>query len=61
MEVEFLIGRDGRVVYAWVMRGIEGLELAAVQTVAQWRFEPARRAGQPVPTIARAPVTFRIY
>jgi TonB family protein len=61
VEVELLIGRDGRVVYAWVMRGIEGLELAALHTVAQWTFEPARRGGQPVPTVARAPVTFRIY
>jgi len=61
VEVEFLIGRDGRVVYAYVLKSIPALDVAALQTVAQWAFSPARRGGEPVATIARAPVTFRIY
>jgi TonB family protein len=61
VEVEFLIARDGRVVYAYVVKGLEGLDGAALRTVSQWTFEPARHAGQPVPTVARSPVTFRIY
>jgi TonB family protein len=61
VEVEFLIGRDGRVIFAYVLKGIEDVDRAALRTVVQWTFEAARRTDQPVPTIARAPVTFRIY
>jgi outer membrane biosynthesis protein TonB len=37
------------------------LDAAALQTVYQWLFEPARKHGVPVATIAHAPVAFRIY
>jgi protein TonB len=61
VEVEILIGRTGRVVYAWVIKPVDGLNEAAVRTVLQWSFEPARRNGEPVTTVALVPVTFRIY
>jgi protein TonB len=61
VEVEILIGRTGRVVYAWVIKPVDGLNEAAVRTVLQWSFEPARRDGEPVTTVALVPVTFRIY
>jgi outer membrane biosynthesis protein TonB len=37
------------------------LDAAALQTVYQWIFHPAVKHGRPVPTIAHAPVAFRIY
>jgi TonB family protein len=59
--LEILISSSGGVVHAEVRRSIPGLDEAAVDCVKQWSFEPAFRAGKPVPTMAAAPVTFRIY
>jgi protein TonB len=61
VEVEFLIDSSGRVVSARVIRSIPLLDAAALATVRQWVFAPAVKKGRPVATIARAPVTFRIY
>lgn len=59
--LEILIGVDGRVGRTKVLRSIPQLDAAAVQTVRQWVFSPAIKGGRPVPTIANAPVSFRIY
>jgi protein TonB len=59
--VEFLIDSSGRVVRARVIQSVPLLDAAALQTVYQWMFQPAAKHGRPVPTIARAPVHFRIY
>jgi protein TonB len=59
--VEILIDSYGRVVRARVMQSVPLLDAAAIQTVQQWLFQPAVKHGRPVPTIAQAPVTFRIY
>lgn len=59
--VEIVIDITGRVVYARVVQSIPLLDAAAVQTVYQWRFQPAVKHGRPVPTKATAPVTFRIF
>jgi protein TonB len=59
--VEILIDSTGRVVRARVIQSVPMLDAAALQTVYQWIFEPAVKRGRPVPTIAHAPVAFRIY
>ena len=59
--VEILIDSTGRVVRARVIQSVPLLDAAALQTVYQWIFEPAVKHGRPVPTIAHAPVAFRIY
>ena len=59
--LEIVIGVDGKVGRARVLRSIPQLDAAAVQTVRQWVFSPAIKGGRPVPTIANAPVSFRIY
>jgi len=59
--VEILIDSTGRVVRARVIQSVPMLDAAALQTVYQWVFEPAVKHGRPVPTIAHAPVAFRIY
>lgn len=57
--VEATIDREGRVsgVRALTERGF-GLEEAAMAAVAIWRFEPARRRGEPVPVLYRLTVRF---
>jgi TonB family protein len=62
VELEILIGATGDVEAACVIRGKPGLDAAAVNCVRQWKFTPAAlEDGKPVPTVARAPVTFRIF
>jgi TonB family protein len=59
--VEILIDSQGRVARARVLQSVPLLDAAALETVSQWVFEPAVKHGLPVPTIAHAPVAFRIY
>jgi TonB family protein len=59
--VDLLIGEDGEVAHAEVRRSIPGLDAAALECVRNWTFEPMRFAGAPRVTVARAPVTFRIF
>ena len=59
--VEILIDIQGRVVRARVIQSVPLLDAAAVQTVYQWVFSPAVKQGRPVPTLAHAPIAFRIY
>lgn len=61
VTLEIIIGVDGRVGKARVLRSIPQLDAAAIQTVRQWVFSPAIKAGRPVATVANAPVTFRIF
>ena len=59
--VQILIDQHGRVAEARVVRSIPMLDEAALIAVRTWVFIPAFRGGQPVASIAMAPVTFRIY
>jgi TonB family protein len=59
--VEILIDSTGRVVRARVIQSVPLLDAAALQTVWQWAFSPAIKRGRPVPTLAHAPISFRIY
>ena len=61
VELEILIDQHGRVVRARVLKSIPLLDKAAIETVQQWVFQPAVKAGRPVATVAMAPVTFRIF
>ena len=58
--VEILISASGEVVHAEIRRSIPALDAAALDCVKQWLFNPARLHGRPVPTLAQAPVGFRI-
>jgi len=61
VTLESVIGVDGKVGRARVLRSIPQLDAAAIQTVRQWVCSPAIKGGRPVATIAQAPVSFRIY
>lgn len=71
VHVEFVVDEAGRVREAyvikpkeppkkWLQHAADDLYEAALRCVREWTFEPARRNGEPVATIARAPVSFRI-
>jgi protein TonB len=56
--VEVIIGVDGRVTSAKVLRSIPMLDEAALEAVRQWRYEPTELNGVPVPVIITVPVKF---
>lgn len=58
--IEFLVDETGSVRNPTVKESVPGLDAAALDCVRQWRFNPARKGGAPVATLAQAPVTFRI-
>lgn len=58
--LEALIGRDGAVEQAQVLRSIPMLDQAAVDAVMQWRFRPTLLNGVPVPVIMTVTVNFTL-
>lgn len=57
-----IVGPDGRPRDIRVSRPLGmGLDEKAVEAVRQWRFEPARKDGQPVPVQVSIEVNFRLY
>jgi periplasmic protein TonB len=59
--LEIVIDETGRVSRARVLASVPLLDEAALATVRTWLFLPAVHQGRPVATLARAPVSFRIY
>jgi TonB family protein len=58
--VEAVIGTDGRVVEAKVLRPVALLDQAALDAVYQWEFTPTLLEGVPVPVIMTVTVNFRL-
>jgi protein TonB len=56
--LEIVIGEDGAVSNARVLRSIPPLDQAAIDAVRQWRFEPTLLNGVPTPVIMTATVNF---
>ncbi len=57
-----VVGPDGRVHDIRIQRTLGmGLDDKAVEAVRTWRFEPARKDGQPVPVQINVEVNFRLY
>jgi TonB family protein len=46
--LDIVIGEDGSVIEAGVMRSIPALDSAAIDAVRQWQFEPTLLNGEPV-------------
>jgi len=60
VSVRALVGADGGVQEAHVLKGVFGLDLAAVEAVKQWRFKPAMRGSTPVAAWVVVPVKFEL-
>jgi periplasmic protein TonB len=59
--LEIVVRRDGTVGDIRLTQGLPfGLNDCAIQAVRQWRFEPARRLGQPVDVMVEVAVEFRL-
>jgi TonB family protein len=57
-----IVGPDGRTHEIRVARTLGmGLDEKAVEAVRVWRFEPARKNGNPVPVQVTVEVNFRLY
>lgn len=57
--LEIIIGTDGTVQQAKVLRSISLLDEAAIAAVKQWAYEPTLLDGMPVPVIMTVTVNFR--
>jgi len=60
VEIQALIGKDGLVHDAYVVKAVKGLDDAALACVWDWRFKPAKADGEPVAVWVRIPVKFRL-
>ncbi|HEX5216738.1 MAG TPA: TonB family protein [Vicinamibacterales bacterium] len=58
--IEAIIGVDGRVSGAKVLRGVPTLDEAAIDTVTQWVYEPTLLNGVPVPVVMTVTVNFTL-
>jgi TonB family protein len=58
--VEVLIGPDGKVADAKILRSIPLLDQAALDAVRQWQFTPTLLNGTPVPVIMTCTVNFTL-
>ena len=60
--LSLIVGADGAPRDVRVVRAIgRGLDAKAVEAVQQWKFEPAKKDGQPVAVAINVEVTFRLY
>ncbi len=57
---EIVVGEDGRVSDARILRSIALLDDAALDAVKQWRYTPTMLNGQPVPVIITVTVNFKL-
>jgi protein TonB len=57
--VQALVGTDGHVKDAKVVKSIPGLDAAAEAAVRQWVFKPAMARGRPVAVWVAVPVRFQ--
>jgi TonB family protein len=58
--LEVVIGADGRVADAKILRSIPLLDQAALDAVRQWEFTPTMLNGGPVPIVMTVTVNFRL-
>jgi protein TonB len=62
VRVRVLVGPDGRVIQALVVKtsGEDALDAAALKAVVTWRFEPAQLDGEAVRAWASVPIAFKL-
>lgn len=60
VELDIVIGEDGRVIQILVVRSIPELDEAAIDAVSQWRFEPTLLNGEPVEVAMKVTINFTL-
>ncbi len=60
VQLQALVGKDGKVKDVKVMKGVEMLNDAAVKAVRQWVFKPALSNNKPVAVWVAVPVRFSL-
>lgn len=62
VRLRVLVGEDGRPQEVTVAKssGDAGLDQSAIDAAREWRFEPARRNGEPVRAWAMVPIEFKL-
>lgn len=58
--IEVLVGCDGEVARASVLRGVPMLDGAALEAVRQWQYVPTLLNGRPVPVLMTVSVSFSL-
>ena len=58
--LEIVIGENGSVIEARVLRSIPDLDQAAIDAVSQWQFEPTLLNGEPVELEMNVTVNFTL-
>lgn len=58
--LETIIGTDGSVQEAKILRGVPQLDKAALDAVIQWRYTPTLLNGEPVEVVMTVTVTFSL-
>jgi TonB family protein len=58
--IEAVIGADGKVIDAKVLRSVAMLDRAALDAVKQWEFTPTLLNGKPVPVVMTVTVNFTL-
>ena len=61
VRLQAVIDIDGRVSNLTVVESVTLLDQAAIEAVAQWRYEPTRLGGRAVPVIMTVEVTFELH
>jgi len=59
VTLDVVIGMDGRVLQATVIRSIPALDAAAIAAVKRWEYEPPRVNGRPEVVILTVTVMFK--
>lgn len=60
VQLNALVGKDGKVKRVKIKQSVVGLNEAAIEAVCKWRFRPALSHGQPVAVWVTLPVNFRL-
>src|SRR3989475_9247615 len=59
--LSIVVTTEGKAASIYVLKGAPfGLTTKTIEAVQDWRFEPARKDGNPVPVRAQVEVTFRL-
>jgi TonB family protein len=59
--LHLIVGADGKTSNIHVIRSLGmGLDEKAVEAARQWRFDPAKKDGQPVPVEVDMEINFRL-